>query len=110
MNLKPVPIPPEQTAFKKGVPMSEQLRKERAQVEKSAIRQKATPDELGAPRKRGPKPGTGGRPKGFVIKKPEVTQTSVFSQLASTIINMQAHDGIKLELMDAVVQKLRGMV
>ncbi len=55
MNLKPVPIPPEQTAFKKGVPMSEQLRKERAQVEKSAIRQKATPDELGAPRKRGPK-------------------------------------------------------
>lgn len=107
-GLNPAPMPVENTHFKKGVSMSEQLRRERLAVEKSAI---AASDiqEQQKPR-RGPKPGTGGRPKGFVIKKPEVQQTSVFSQLASTIINMQAHDGIKLELMDAVVQKLRGMV
>lgn len=105
-GLNPAPMPVENTNFKKGVPMSVQLKKERMEVEKSAI---ASHDIEDKPR-RGPKPGTGGRPKGFTIKKPEVQQTSVFSQLASTIINMQAHDGIKLELMDAVVQKLRGMV
>lgn len=106
-GLNPAPMPVENTHFKKGVSMSEQLRKERLAVEKSAIATKASDEDK--PR-RGPKPGSGGRPKGFTIKKPEVQQTSVFSQLASTIINMQAHDGIKLELMDAVVQKLRGMV
>lgn len=107
-GLNPAPMPVENTHFKKGVSMSEQLRRERLAVEKSAIAQNANQQET-KPR-RGPKPGTGGRPKGIVMKKPEVQQTSVFSQLASTIINMQAHDGIKLELMDAVVQKLRGMV
>ena len=107
-GLNPAPIPVENTHFKKGVSMSEQLRKERLAVEKSAI-EASDIQEQQKPR-RGPKPGTGGRPKGFTIKKPEVQHTSVFSQLASTIINMQAHDGIKLELMDAVVQKLRGMV
>lgn len=107
-GLNPAPMPVENTHFKKGVSMSEQLRRERIKVEKSAI-EASDIQEQQKPR-RGPKPGTGGRPKGFVIKKPEVQQTSVFNQLASTIINMQAHDGIKLELMDAVVQKLRGMV
>lgn len=107
-GLNPAPMPVENTHFKKGVSMSEQLRRERIKVEKSAIAQNADAEDM-KPR-RGPKPGTGGRPKGFVVNKPEVQQTSVFSQLASTIINMQAHDGIKLELMDAVVQKLRGMV
>lgn len=107
-GLNPAPMPVENTHFKKGVSMSEQLRKERLAIEKSAI---ATSDKVEVmPKRRGPKPGTGGRPKGYTIKKPEVQHTSVFSQLASTIINMQAHDGIKLELMDAVVQKLRGMV
>ena len=106
-GLNPAPMPVENTNFKKGVPMSVQLKKERMEVEKSAIATKGSDEQK--PR-RGPKPGTGGRPKGFTIKKPEVQQTSVFTQLASTIINMQAHDGIKLELMDAVVQKLRGMV
>lgn len=107
-GLNPAPMPVENTHFKKGVSMSEQLRRERIKVEKSAI-EASDIQEQQKPR-RGPKPGSGGRPKGFTIKNPEVQQTSVFSQLASTIINMQAHDGIKLELMDAVVQKLRGMV
>lgn len=107
-GLNPAPMPVENTHFKKGVSMSEQLRKERLAVERSAIAQNEIAEKPKA--KRGPKPGTGGRPKGFVVKKPEVKQTSVFSQLATTIINMQAHDGIKLELMDAVVQKLRNMV
>lgn len=107
-GLNPAPMPVENTHFKKGVSMSEQLRRERIKVEKSAIAQNADAEDM-KPR-RGPKPGTGGRPKGFVVNKPEVQQTSVFSQLASTIINMQANDVIKLELMDAVVQKLRGMV
>lgn len=107
-GLNPAPMPVENTHFKKGVSMSEQLRRERIKVEKSAI-EASDIQEQQKPR-RGPKPGSGRRPKGFTIKKPEVQQTSVFSQLASTIINMQAHDGIKLELMDAVVQKLRGMV
>lgn len=107
-GLNPAPMPVENTNFKKGVPMSKQLKEERMKVEQSAIAQSADAEDMKP--KRGPKPGTGGRPKGFVVKKPVVPQTSVFSQLASTIINMQAHDGIKLELMDAVVQKLRGMV
>lgn len=86
--------------------MSVQLKKERIKIEKSAIEQPDQPEI----KRRGPKPGTVGRPKGFKIKKPEVPQSSVFTKLASTILQMEAHDGVKLELMDAVVQKLRGML
>lgn len=50
MKLKPVPIPPEETSFKKGIPMSVQLRKEKLELEKTAISRRATAAEVGAPR------------------------------------------------------------
>jgi hypothetical protein len=100
MNIKPIPVPPEQTAFKKGVPMSEQLRKEREQVEKSAIRQKATPQELGTPARRGPKPGTGGRPRKELglDYKPDA-----FSQLVKATLELPTEQHIKVKLISAVI-------
>ena len=50
MKLKPVPIPPEETAFTKGIPMSVQLRKEKLELEKTAISRRATAAEVGAPK------------------------------------------------------------
>lgn len=49
MRHKPIPIPPETTAFKQGSSMSEQLRKEKAEVERTAIARRATKKELQAP-------------------------------------------------------------
>jgi len=100
MNIKPVPVPPEQTAFKKGVPMSQQLRQEREQVEKSAIKQKATLDELGAPRKRGPKPGSGGRPR----KELGHNYTpDGFSELVKATLELPTEQHIKVKLISAVI-------
>lgn len=49
MRQKPIPLPPETTAFKQGSSMSEQLRKEKDEVERSAIARRATKKELQAP-------------------------------------------------------------
>ena len=100
MSYRPVPIPRENTAFKKGVPMSEQLRKEREQLEKSAIIRKATPDELGTPKRRGPKPGSGGRPRKELGHdyKPDA-----FSQLIKATLELPTEQRIKVKLISAVI-------
>lgn len=104
MKIKFIPVPPEQTAFKKGVPMSEQLRKEREQVEKSAIKTKATPQELGAPSRRGPKPGTGGRPRkelGHAYTPKAITDG--FTELVKATLEMPIDQHIKVKLVSAVI-------
>lgn len=100
MRLKPVPVPPEQTSFKKGVPMSEQLRKEREEVEKSAIKQRATPQELGVPVRRGPKPGSGGRPR----KELGSNYTpDGFTELVKATLELPTEQHIKVKLISAVI-------
>jgi len=104
MNIKPVPVPPEQTAFKKGVPMSQQLRQEREQVEKSAIKHKATPDELGAPRKRGRKPGGTNKPKPEArINKGLDWIPSEFVRHASEVLTMNIHDKVKIKFLVNII-------
>jgi hypothetical protein len=104
MNIKPVPVPPEQTAFKKGVPMSQQLRQEREIVEKSAIKHKATPDELGAPIRRGPKPGSGGRPrKELGANYTPKAVTDGFSELIKATLELPTEQHIKVKLISAVI-------
>jgi hypothetical protein len=104
MNIKPVPVPPEQTAFKKGVPMSQQLRQEREIVEKSAIKHKATPDELGEPRKRGRKPGGTNKPKPDArINKGLDWIPSEFVRHASEVLTMNIHDKVKIKFLANII-------
>jgi hypothetical protein len=58
--MKPISIPPETTSFKKGVSMSEQLRRERIKVERSAIKEVGSdePPKRGKPPKAKPEAGS----------------------------------------------------
>ena len=80
----------------RGLSMSEQLRKERLKIEKSAI--KDDYDIIETKPKRG-------RPF-----KANTMQNTEFYKLVNAIMKMEASDSIKLELLSALVDKLRGMV
>lgn len=103
-QVRPVQVPPEQTAFKKGVSMSEQLRSEREKVEKSAILHKATPDELGVPKRRGPKPGKGGRPRKELGHNytPKIVKDG-FTELVKATLELPTEQHIKVKLISAVI-------
>jgi len=108
--MKPISIPPESTAFKKGVSMSEQLRRERIKVERSAIKE-AGRDE---PPKRGRPPKA--KPEGMPIvkvKKPmgrpkkirETFEPDHVTKLVSTILDMNFDPSQKLMFIDAIITK-----
>lgn len=108
--MKPISIPPESTAFKKGVSMSEQLRRERIKVERSAIKEVGS-DE---PPKRGRPPKA--KPEGMPIvkvKKPmgrpkkirETFEPDHVTKLVSTILDMNFDPSQKLMFIDAIITK-----
>ena len=102
--VKSVPIPVENTPFKKGVSMSEQLRKEREALAKTAILRKATPGELGVPKRKGPKPGTGGRPRKELGGNytPQVVKDA-FADLIRATLELPTEQHIKVKLISAVI-------
>lgn len=80
----------------KGLSMSEQLKRERLEIEKSAI--EGDCDILDTKPKRG-------RPY-----KANTMQNTDFYKLVNAIMKMETHDSIKLELLSALLEKLRGTV
>lgn len=105
--IKPIPIPTETTTFKKGVSMSEQLRKERLQVERSAIRERGeegdTPRGRGRPRKV--------RAEGETLPRPakkakmQSNPSSQITDLMASILQMNFEPEQKIMFIDAIISK-----
>lgn len=104
--IKPIPIPPETTNFKKGVSMSEQLRRERLQVERSAIKERGeegdTPRGPGRPRKV--------RAEGEALPRPvkakmQRNPSSQITDLMASILQMNFEPEQKIMFIDAIISK-----
>ena len=109
--IKPIPIPPETTNFKKGVSMSEQLRRERLQVERSAIKERGeegdTPRGPGRPRKVRAEGEAPPRPakKAKMGRPMKINASSQITDLMASILQMNFEPEQKIMFIDAIISK-----